>query len=169
MISTKQSISVCLIISVFLLCLHIKSCYIEIHTKKANNVVEEANNVVEEANNVVEEANNVVEEANNVVEEANNVVEEANNLAEEANKVVEEANKVVEEANNLAEEANTVLDDNVYDKALDDELKTKIPYWLFNVQPKGPVDSDSPINPYNAESNLGEVDFETDDSESDSE
>ena len=155
MISTKQSISVCLIISVFLLCLHIKSCYIEIHTKKANNVVEEANNVVEEANNVVEEANNVVEEANN--------------LAEEANKVVEEANKVVEEANNLAEEANTVLDDNVYDKALDDELKTKIPYWLFNVQPKGPVDSDSPINPYNAESNLGEVDFETDDSESDSE
>ena len=141
MISTKQSISVCLIISVFLLCLHIKSCYIEIHTKKANNVVEEANNVVEEANN----------------------------LAEEANKVVEEANKVVEEANNLAEEANTVLDDNVYDKALDDELKTKIPYWLFNVQPKGPVDSDSPINPYNAESNLGEVDFETDDSESDSE
>ena len=120
MISTKQSISVCLIISVFLLCLHIKSCYIEIHTKKANNVVEEANNLAEEANNVVEEAN-------------------------------------------------TVLDDNVYDKALGDELKTKIPYWLFNVQPKGPVDSDSPINPYNAESNLGEVDFETDDSESDSE
>jgi len=155
MISTKQSISVCLIISVFLLCLHIKSCYIEIHTKKANNVVEEANNVVEEANNVVEEANNVVEEANNVVEEANNLAEEANNLAEEAN--------------NVAEEANNVLDDNVYDKALDDELKTKIPYWLFNVQPKGPVDSDSPINPYNAESNLGEVDFETDDSESDSE
>ena len=61
------------------------------------------------------------------------------------------------------------MDDNVYDKALGDELKTKIPYWLFNVQPKGPVDSDSPINPYNAESNLGEVDFETDDSESDSE
>jgi molecular chaperone DnaK (HSP70) len=152
MISTKQSISVCLIISVFLLCLHIKSCYIEIHTKKANNVVEEANNVVEEANNLEEEANKVVEEANNLAEEANNVVEEANNLEEEAN--------------NLAEEANTVLDDNVYDKALDDELKTKIPYWLFNVQPKGPVDSDSPINPYNAESNLGEVDFETDDSDS---
>ena len=118
MISTKQSISVCLIISVFLLCLHIKSCYIVIHTKKANNVVEEANNVVEEANNLAEEANNVVEEANKLAEEANTVVEEANNLAEEANTVVEEANNV--------------LDDNVYDKALGDELKTKIPYWLFN-------------------------------------
>ena len=189
MISTKQSISVCLIISVFLLCLHIKSCYIVIHTKKANNVVEEANNVVEEANNLAEEANNVVKEANNLAEEANNVVEEANNLAEEANNVVKEANNVVKEANSLAEEAtnvvdeetnvvevndvfdesNNVLDDSVYDKALGDELKTKIPYWLFNVQPKGPIDNDSPINPYNSENNLGEVNFETDDSDSDSE
>ena len=175
MISTKQSISVCLIISVFLLCLHIKSCYIVIHTKKANNVVEEANNVVEEANNVVKEANNLAEEANNVVEEANNLAEEANNVVKEANSLAEEATNVVDEETNVVEvndvfdESNNVLDDSVYDKALGDELKTKIPYWLFNVQPKGPIDNDSPINPYNSENNLGEVNFETDDSDSDSE
>ena len=150
MISTKQSISVCLIISVFLLCLHIKSCYIVIHTKKANNVVEEANNVVEETNNLAEEANNVVKEANSLAEEATNVVDEETNVVE---------------VNDVFDESNNVLDDSVYDKALGDELKTKIPYWLFNVQPKGPIDNDSPINPYNSENNLGEVNFETDDSE----
>ena len=154
MISTKQSISVCLIISVFLLCLHIKSCYIVIHTKKANNVVEEANNVVEETNNLAEEANNVVKEANSLAEEATNVVDEETNVVE---------------VNDVFDESNNVLDDSVYDKALGDELKTKIPYWLFNVQPKGPIDNDSPINPYNSENNLGEVNFETDDSDSDSE
>ena len=100
--------------------------------------------------------------------EVKNVVKEANSLAEEATNVVDEETNVVE-VNDVFDESNNVLDDSVYDKALGEELKTKIPYWLFNVQPKGPIENDSPINPYNSESNLGEVNFETDDSDSDSE
>jgi hypothetical protein len=177
MISTKQSVSVCLIILVFLLCLHIKSCYVEIHMKKkiSNNQIRnnrnnrnKRNNRPVKVNNVPVKVNNVPEEVNNIPEEVKNVVKEANSLAEEATNVVDEETNVVE-VNDVFDESNNVLDDSVYDKALGDELKTKIPYWLFNVQPKGPIDNDSPINPYNSESNLGEVNFETDDSDSDSE
>ena len=180
MISTKQSVSVCLIILVFLLCLHIKSCYVEIHMKKkiSNNQIRNnrnkrnnrnnRNNRPVKVNNVPEEVNNVPEEVNNIPEEVKNVVKEANSLAEEATNVVDEETNVVE-VNDVFDESNNVLDDSVYDKALGEELKTKIPYWLFNVQPKGPIENDSPINPYNSESNLGEVNFETDDSDSDSE
>ena len=177
MISTKQSVSVCLIILVFLLCLHIKSCYVEIHMKKkiSNNQIRNnrnkrnnRNNRPVKVNNVPVKVNNVPEEVNNIPEEVKNVVKEANSLAEEATNVVDEETNVVE-VNDVFDESNNVLDDSVYDKALGDELKTKIPYWLFNVQPKGPIENDSPINPYNSESNLGEVNFETDDSDSDSE
>ena len=177
MISTKQSVSVCLIILVFLLCLHIKSCYVEIHMKKkiSNNQIRnnrnnrnKRNNRPVKVNNVPVKVNNVPEEVNNIPEEVKNVVKEANSLAEEATNVVDEETNVVE-VNDVFDESNNVLDDSVYDKALGDELKTKIPYWLFNVQPKGPIENDSPINPYNSESNLGEVNFETDDSDSDSE
>lgn len=179
MISTKQSVSVCLIILVFLLCLHIKSCYVEIHMKKkiSNNQIRnnrnnrnnrnKRNNRPVKGNNVPVKVNNVPEEVNNIPEEVKNVVKEANSLAEEATNVVDEETNVVE-VNDVFDESNNVLDDSVYDKALGDELKTKIPYWLFNVQPKGPIENDSPINPYNSESNLGEVNFETDDSDSDS-
>jgi urease gamma subunit len=176
MISTKQSVSVCLIILVFLLCLHIKSCYVEIHMKKkiSNNQIRNNRNnrnnrnKRNKRNNRPVKVNNVPEEVNNIPEEVKNVVKEANSLAEEATNVVDEETNVVE-VNDVFDESNNVLDDSVYDKALGDELKTKIPYWLFNVQPKGPIDNDSPINPYNSESNLGEVNFETDDSDSDSE
>lgn len=177
MISTKQSVSVCLIILVFLLCLHIKSCYVEIHMKKkiSNNQIRNnrnkrnnRNNRPVKVNNVPVKVNNVPEEVNNIPEEVKNVVKEANSLAEEATNVVDEETNVVE-VNDVFDESNNVLDDSVYDKALGEELKTKIPYWLFNVQPKGPIENDSPINPYNSESNLGEVNFETDDSDSDSE
>jgi len=180
MISTKQSVSVCLIILVFLLCLHIKSCYVEINKKKkiSNNQIRNnrnkrnkrnnRNNRPVKVNNVPVKVNNVPEEVNNIPEEVKNVVKEANSLAEEATNVVDEETNVVE-VNDVFDESNNVLDDSVYDKALGDELKTKIPYWLFNVQPKGPIENDSPINPYNSESNLGEVNFETDDSDSDSE
>ena len=173
MISTKQSVSVCLIILVFLLCLHIKSCYVEIHMKKkiSNNQIRNNRNNRNnrnKRNNRPVKVNNVPEEVNNIPEEVKNVVKEANSLAEEATNVVDEETNVVE-VNDVFDESNNVLDDSVYDKALGDELKTKIPYWLFNVQPKGPIENDSPINPYNSESNLGEVNFETDDSDSDSE
>jgi len=50
------------------------------------------------------------------------------------------------------------------------EYKTKIPYWLFNVQPKGPEVSTSLIAPSNAENNLGKVeDYMPTSTDSDSE